>query len=136
MPSTRRGFLTGSGVVVASLSGCANFGSSTPCIAKLAVTLENRTSEDQVFHFAVETSEELREWVTQTVASNTSEAVVREPDEKFEPVAIHGVVDTRTVRGDLLSSSEAGTRKICLRITFRCSAATEPTFLQDTDIRC
>lgn len=100
MPSTRRRLLTGTGAVVTMLSGCANFGPSAPHIAKLEVRLENRTVEDKTFHFAVETADGLREWVSQDVIADTSETIVREPSETFEPVAIHGVVDKQTARGD------------------------------------
>jgi hypothetical protein len=136
MPSTRRRLLTGTGAVVTVLSGCANFGPSAPHIAKLEVRLENRTVEDKTFGFAVETADGLREWVSQDVTADTSETIVREPSETFEPVAIHGVVDKQTARGDLLSSGETEIGRICLRITFRCSADEDPAVLQNTDISC
>ncbi|WP_372480212.1 hypothetical protein ACAH01_03225 [Halomicrobium sp. HM KBTZ05] len=135
MPSTRRSFLTGTGAVVALLSGCTAPTASESRIAKLAVTLDNRTGEDQVFHFAVETAERLRAWHSHEVSSHTSETVVTASDENFEPVGIHGVVDDQTARGDLLTSNEREVRETCLRVTFRCSGE-KPAFLQNVDISC
>lgn len=136
MSASRRRFLAQTGVIVALLSGCTAFDSSTPRIAKLEVTLENRTENIQVFHFAVETAKGLRKWYSHEVAPRTSETVVRKLDENFEPVMMHGVVDNQTARGDLIGSDGAEPREICLRVTFRCSVGEDPTFLQNSDIRC
>ncbi|MFC4553275.1 MULTISPECIES: hypothetical protein [Halorussus] len=135
MPSTRRHFLFGSSTAVGLLAGCAGFGESTAEVRRVDVELANGTDARHAFHFVVETSDGLGEWVSREVAPGTSKTVVRDPGESFGPVAVHGVVDDHTVRGEL-SVGRRTTGTVCLRVLFEYGLAEEPTFLQRSDVRC
>lgn len=136
MPPTRRRFLIGSTSAVALLSGCTRFGDNTATVTELEVDLANGTDNRHVFHFAVETADGLGEWESHAVSPGTRESVVREPPENYDPVAIHGVVDDRPTRGELLGGGGAETGGICLRIVFEYGLGEDPTFLESTDVRC
>lgn len=69
-----------------------------------------------MFHFAVETADGLGEWELHEVAPEVSESVVRELPEKYDLVAIHGVIDDRLTRGELIGIGGAETGGFCLRI--------------------
>ena len=134
MPSTRRRFLLGSGAAIGLLAGCAGFGDSAAEVERLEVELANGTDVRHAFHFAVETGDGLGEWVSREVAPGASESVVRKQD-GGNPVAMHGVVDDHTVRGELLVG-EGTTGTVCLRVVFEYGMGDEPAFLQGSDVRC
>jgi hypothetical protein len=121
---------------MALLAGCAGFRDSTATITELEVELANGTDDRHAFHFAVETSDGLGEWDSREVAPKARESVVREPPEKFDPVAVHGVVDDQPTRGDLLGIDDTEASEMCLRVIFEYGLGDVPTFLQDSDVSC
>ncbi|WP_135823681.1 hypothetical protein [Halorussus ruber] len=121
---------------MALLAGCAGFPDSTTTITELEVELANGTDDSHAFHFAVETSDGLSEWESREVAPKTSESVVREPPEEFDPVAVHGVVDDQTARGELRGIDNTEANEMCLHVIFEYGLGDRPTFLQDSDSRC
>lgn len=137
MPSTRRRFLVGSTATITLLSGCSYIGEDSATIAQLEVELANGTTDHQTFHYAVETSTGVDDWESHEVEPQTRESVIREAPENFDPIAIHGVVDDRPTRGELIGIGGTETGEICLRILFEYGVlGDDPSFLESSDIRC
>lgn len=136
MSVTRRQTL-GTGVLfLLPLAGCTGFGTQRASIAELEVELVNETADEHVFHVAIETTDGLEEWKSRRVTPNSSDSIVRDPGDRFDPIAIHGIVADHAIRGELTAPDTKSPTDICLHVIFEYGLGDEPTFLENMDITC
>lgn len=122
---------------MALLSGCAGFDADVSTIEELEVELLNGSETTQTFHFVVETADGVGAWESREIPADTSEVVVAvEPDAGAAPVAVYGVVDDQTARGELLDLDQTDRSTVCPRLVFEYGVDDEPAFLQSSDVRC
>lgn len=113
MSTNRRGIF--SAVALMMFSGCSSLNRSPRNISRVELELINNSSEDRTFHFVLEHTNGLDEWITRQVAADERETIEIEPSTEQDIVACHGIVSSEVLTYDF---DEFDSENACVEILF------------------